>query len=483
MNRVLNKIENILLSSTLWIFITGILFTSIVMCIQLEQQNWGTYISFIGKLSLLYSPVLLFAYFRNTLQIKLPNWGMILLWAVVFIALPVFFNLIDAHLFLIDGELGIAALELTSIAFLCTEIAIQANKIWEQKQFGVDWLSRINLEYAIFFLMFCFSIFYIWIGYASGVPELQGTTIWIAISYVFQLFIILLLYYGFYWVNHYFLITRIWKKKGLIYYIFSFIATLIIFFPIITQLIYYLPINHSTQIHPVNNGQIFESENWMVPFFGMVLSIPFVLTIRWFQQMKTAEELAKEKSQTELSLLKQQINPHFFFNTLNNLYALSITQDEQTPEVILQLSELMRYTIYKGKEEQVSLKEEIEYIEKYVQLQQIRLHKKLDFKFYKQVNNEAQNIPPLLFINLVENAFKHGIEPAEEDCFLHLTLKSNENGLELICENSVEDKNESTPGTGLKNLKRRLELLYPNNHQLDFEETKKSYKAKLKINY
>ena len=144
-------------------------------------------------------------------------------------------------------------------------------------------------------------------------------------------------------------------------------------------------------------------------------------------------------------------------------------------------SELMRYVIYKGKEKQVSIADEVKYIEDYIQLQQIRLAKKLDFKFEKSIEDESLQVPPLLFINLIENAFKHGIEPAEKDCFLHLSMKSTKSGFSFLCENSFEEKGVDEEGTGLKNLKRRLELLYPDNHELEIAESRNTYKVNLKI--
>ena len=211
------------------------------------------------------------------------------------------------------------------------------------------------------------------------------------------------------------------------------------------------------------------------------LSVPLIVAVQWFEQNNQIASLQKEKSETELNLLKQQINPHFFFNILNNLYALSITKDKRTPEVILQLSELMRYVIYKGKEEVVPIAEEIKYIEDYIDLQQIRLHKQLDVQFEKSLSDEQQLIPPLLFIIFVENAFKHGIEPAEAACFLHLSLHSDEKELVFECVNSIEHQLNQPKGIGLENLKRRLDLHFTNRYELNISETPKQFKAFLKI--
>lgn len=146
-------------------------------------------------------------------------------------------------------------------------------------------------------------------------------------------------------------------------------------------------------------------DNGGFPVLIILLSAPVLVALQWYEQDNQIVNLQKEKSETELNFLKQQINPHFFFNTLNNLYALSITKDQQTPEVILQLSELMRYVIYKGKEESVSLKEEIKYIEDYIQLQQIRLHKQLDFQFDKTMINGEQSNPATLIHYLRRECF------------------------------------------------------------------------------
>ena len=139
------------------------------------------------------------------------------------------------------------------------------------------------------------------------------------------------------------------------------------------------------------------------------------------------------------------------------------------------------YVIYKGKEAVVPIVEEIKYIEDYIDLQQLRLHKQLEVQFKKTLSDEQQHIPPLLFIIFVENAFKHGIEPAESACFLHLSLHSKEKVLVFECVNSIENKLNKPKGIGLENLKRRLDLHFPNRYELKIKETPKQFKTLLKI--
>ena len=160
---------------------------------------------------------------------------------------------------------------------------------------------------------------------------------------------------------------------------------------------------------------------------------------------------------------------------------MSLTKDEKTPETILQLSELMRYVIYKGKEEKVMLSEDLKYIQDYIELQQIRLHKNLDFHFEKDIENPRLQIPPLLFITFVENAFKHGIEPAEGKCFLKMQLTQKDNNVEFTCQNSVESPPDKPAGIGLENLKRRLDILFPGHYDVNLKSNKTDYMASLKI--
>ena len=345
----------------------------------------------------------------------------------------------------------------------------------------MEWFKRISLEQGILFFTALFALFYSIIGFIIFGHAVGITSIWTKISYTIQIFIICLIYYCFYSINHYFLIQKVWQKGGVVRYGFSFLLVVLALSPIAAQLIAWLPMVRETNIHPVNNGKIFEDINFWIPFLGMLASIPFVISLQWYRQRSAIDHLEKEKSATELSLLKQQINPHFFFNTLNNLYALSIKKDKATPEVVLQLSELMRYVIYKGKEDWVKLAEEVKYIEDYINLQQIRLHKKLDYRFEKHIQDEHLTVPPLLFILLIENAFKHGVEPAEEDCFLHMRLETNEKSLSFYCSNSIEELVPNIEGIGLENLRRRLNLRFPGKHEFWTEIKENTFEATLKI--
>ncbi len=217
------------------------------------------------------------------------------------------------------------------------------------------------------------------------------------------------------------------------------------------------------------------------PFYLFFLPIPVLFLIWVFEQWKWVQNLKADKAKAELAMLRTQINPHFFFNTLNNLYALTVKQSEKAPEVILKLSDMMRYTIYEGNKEMVTLEEEIEYLNNYIELHKIRYKKSVEITFNHKVNTSL-TIAPLLYIILLENAFKHGIETLAEDAFIHINLTEETGFIIFSIENNF-DPNEisSSNGIGLQNLKRRLSLLYKNKHELQIDVSNSLYKTTLKI--
>ncbi len=214
---------------------------------------------------------------------------------------------------------------------------------------------------------------------------------------------------------------------------------------------------------------------------GFLFLVISYLIVSWvYEKIKIIRELKNEKLYSELSLLRSQINPHFFFNTLNNLYGLAIEKSEKTPETILKLSEMMRYTIYDGKKDAVHLEKEINFLKNYIDLHTIRHFNKLDLKFVIDTEQSNEKIAPLLLINLVENAFKHGAEKLEKDAFIHMNISSRNKTLNFEIENNFENQNSST-GIGLENLKRRLQLVYPNAHTFNTSENNNIFRAELSL--
>lgn len=220
-----------------------------------------------------------------------------------------------------------------------------------------------------------------------------------------------------------------------------------------------------------------------VVMFLMVLSSTLVhLAYGWFRQQARIRQMENDQMRMELSMLKNQVNPHFFFNTLNNLYALSLEQSAETPQVILKLSEMMRYTIYECKEAFVTIGAEVKYLENYLALEKIRQHDGHLIEFAQQVHHPSIKIAPMILIVFVENAFKHGVGSMSEGAFVKIDLKMDEKSLYFhISNNFTAVAQRLAGGVGLENVKRRLELTYPGLHRLDIRIEKDVYNVLLKI--
>ncbi|MGN7757798.1 sensor histidine kinase [Chryseobacterium sp. 22532] len=185
-------------------------------------------------------------------------------------------------------------------------------------------------------------------------------------------------------------------------------------------------------------------------------------------------KLKSEKLDQELTMLKAQINPHFLFNTLNNIYGMALKKADETPDVILQLSKVMRYNIYEAAERYISIEKDVENIKDYLQIQKIR-HHGLVIRFNENVDNPSQEISPLILIQFVENAFKHGVSETLGKSFIHIDIQLNNGVLHYHIENSKEEKpHGNSTKIGLKNIRRQLELLYP-KHILTVESTSERF--------
>jgi two-component system LytT family sensor kinase len=199
-----------------------------------------------------------------------------------------------------------------------------------------------------------------------------------------------------------------------------------------------------------------------------------------FKQEKQLREIEKEKFTAELGLLKAQINPHFFFNTLNSLYGLTLKGSEQASKVVLRLSDLMQYMLYEASATKVLLKDEIKYLENYISIEQMRFAERLELSFQHSGDIEGKLISPLLLLPFVENAFKHGIE--DNSGWITINLKVISARLYLKVENSCAIvSKQKGKGVGLSNVKRRLELTYPNNYVLKINQNSGVFEAELEI--
>ena len=192
------------------------------------------------------------------------------------------------------------------------------------------------------------------------------------------------------------------------------------------------------------------------------MATALVLAFRWQHNEDARLEAEAARSEAELKNLRSQINPHFLLNTLNNIYALTAIDQSRAQEALLQLSQLLRHILYDNQEAEVTLKDEIKFLESYINLMKIRLSGNVDVRFDSQVSRPDLRVAPLLVVSLVENAFKHGISPTEPS-FVHVSLSTDNNQFVCQIENSNHPKTEkdhSGHGVGLQQVQRRLDLSY-----------------------
>lgn len=222
--------------------------------------------------------------------------------------------------------------------------------------------------------------------------------------------------------------------------------------------------------------------------YTTAITMSLKLVKHWYEKERLAKELEKLNTETELKYLKSQINPHFLFNSLNSIYSLAFQKSDLAPELILKLSDILRYILYDGSEKKVSLTQEIKYLKSYLELEKVRHGTRMDLDI--TVNGETDNkeIAPMLLIPFVENSFKHGLGKDMANGFVRVNLDSHTDHLHFEIANSrpkngseVSSKKGYQGGIGLINVQKRLKLLYPKRHSLNLSSTENEFKVELDI--
>jgi two-component system, LytTR family, sensor histidine kinase AlgZ len=223
--------------------------------------------------------------------------------------------------------------------------------------------------------------------------------------------------------------------------------------------------------------------------FSNLSIVLFVSLLRfaadWLDLQTTRKEIEKEKLTAELNFLKAQVNPHFLFNTLNNLYYLAYSKSENTTEVIEKLSAMMRYMIYDSNYPQVHLSKEIEYMQNYISLEKLRLSDKVKIQFNIEGDIDNARITPLILITFLENAFKHGVTNTAKESWIAINLNCAGNKLSFSVANSKPPtpRTDEKSGIGLQNVKRRLELSYPGKYHLSMTDMPAEYRVQLDLSF
>ncbi|MBC7890560.1 MAG: histidine kinase [Ferruginibacter sp.] len=294
-----------------------------------------------------------------------------------------------------------------------------------------------------------------------------------------------LLFIVFFYFNLYYLLPVLYYKQKKISYLVIIFALLL--------LAIYLPSFIKKQMIPCPgnfiNGiperrfremdRIFGFLHFLIIWF---LSSIICLAQRYRKMEQRNKEMKVQKLNAELSYLKAQINPHFLFNTLNNIYALSICQSEQTPEAILKLSAIMRFVTQDAEAEKVPLEKELDYLNNYISLQQLRSNNNLEVSFILNGDGHNKVIAPLLLINFIENAFKHGVSN-HIPCFVNISILITQSQLTMeVINKKMDGTQKQSTSTGSNNTKRRLELQYPGKHLFIVDESNDLYKVTLQLN-
>jgi two-component system, LytTR family, sensor kinase len=279
----------------------------------------------------------------------------------------------------------------------------------------------------------------------------------------------------------YFLPNYLLKKQYLAYFaavIFSVIGYLIIQ----SLFDYYL---YGYVVGPLRNSRLLGSlsYNFFSTLWYLGLMLALKLSMDWYEQQRIIQQITVEKLHAEVDFLRAQINPHFLFNSLNNLYALTLKKSELAPDVVLKLSDMMEYMLYDSTDEKVLLEKEVTYLKNYFELERLRSSGGANINLHVTAACNGQKIAPLLLLPLVENASKHGLSTQSENGWLRVDINLHQSTLTVVVENAkpLKSSSKNKGGIGLDNLRKRLDLLYPLRHRLELEDKKDSFLARLVI--
>lgn len=351
---------------------------------------------------------------------------------------------------------------LLSISFL--------RKTAMQELFKKHKITIIHLAFwAVYFSFFLYQI-------SFGGGKERPTPESLREAFLHVLFVVIIVY-----INYSFLLPRFLKDRNFLKYILSFSFSFCLV--VGTYIFLKRTETEGTRIH-----EMFSSARFMIHYSVTVLFIVIFISMlrfveEWFGIEARKREIENENLNTELRFLKEQINPHFLFNTLNSLYYLATIQSPNTPEVIVKLSQMMRYMLYDSNRPKVHLQQEIEYMQNFMELEKMRIEKPIPITFEVSGAVSSIRIVPLILNTFLENAFKHGLNNHSTDGFIRVIIHADRELLTFTVENSKPEHPDpkEKSGIGLQNVKRRLELSYPEKHTLEITEDESRYKIVLTL--
>lgn len=284
------------------------------------------------------------------------------------------------------------------------------------------------------------------------------------------------------YINIGYLIPRFLNQKNFMTYVLLLLTMVAVLTPIKVMMLYLT----YEEVEP-REMLVMEQHSIFLVLFTIAGGTTIIKIVSdWQRHQRDRKELETQRMQSEIKFLKSQINPHFLFNTLNSLYALTLKKSDKAPEIVIKLSEMMRYMLYESNERRVPLQKEVNYIQNYLALEALRQSGHADIRFNVEGQITDQTIAPLIFIPFLENSFKHGLNHQISDGYVHVNMKVLDNKLLLRILNSKPaspplPSEQTSGGIGLANVQRRLNLLYPNQYKLDIEDNDKEHIVELSL--
>lgn len=339
-------------------------------------------------------------------------------------------------------------------------------------------ISIVN-RYKLYHLLF-------WLVYIASWSLLlpSGVSFWrdVLNAAIFIFFHIIVSYF-----NNYFLIEWfLFRRKYFSYLISLSLSVLLVCFPLAVASYRYIPLSEES-IRNIFTVDFF-IYNFLLILFTVLLTTSIKLFRNWYLKEQSNKELQKLNIESELKFLKSQINPHFLFNNLNNLYALTLKQSELAPDAVLKLSNILRFGLYESQKQKVPIEDDIQFIKDYIELEKLRLGDRTEIRLDVHGSTFGRMIEPFLFINFIENAFKHGANPslAKSNIEIDYIIDNEHNRLTFSISNTKpailnELDKAKVGGIGLKNVQTRLNILYPNRHELKIVDETDKYTVTLTL--
>ena len=332
------------------------------------------------------------------------------------------------------------------------------------------------IQVIVWGIVFGFPLFFAW-------KEAEAMT-WVRyLGYVFVPVTFAIIFYS----NYFILIDKILFRKRLIQFLLANLVLFVILSWVMDSWRGYYLIHILEDVRHHDAGppkMMFILRDGMMMALTAALSVAIKMTENWYVIEGEKKELEKARTEAELQNLKSQLNPHFLFNTLNNIYSLIAIDPDRAQFAVHDLSRLLRHVLYEDRQQFVSLDQELVFMRSYIELMSLRLSGKVDLQVDIPEDGRGMRVAPLLFITLIENAFKHGISPSEKS-FIHICFRI-ETDKKIYCriENSnfpKKDNDRSGSGIGLENLRKRLDFLYPGQYHLFLGMEGDQYVAELTL--